>query len=121
MCPRLSPPSKTFSARRAIHVRHDDGAAQQSASVVLPLRLTCLRALWRTQPSHNERGGRVAYTMHILQSTHAPPSAEQLSFNSAGACPTCSGTGIVRTVDRASLVPDETKSIEPAQYYHGDR
>lgn len=25
-----------------------------------------------------------------------PPSAEQLSFNSAGACPTCSGTGIVR-------------------------
>ena len=41
-----------------------------------------------------------------------PPSAEQLSFNSAGACPTCSGTGIVRTVDRASLVPDETKSID---------
>ena len=41
-----------------------------------------------------------------------PPSAEQLSFNSAGACPTCSGTGTVRTVDRASLVPDETKSID---------
>lgn len=41
-----------------------------------------------------------------------PPSAEQLSFNSAGACPTCSGTGIVRIVDRASLVPDETKSID---------
>ncbi len=39
-------------------------------------------------------------------------SAEQLSFNSAGACPTCSGTGIVRIVDRASLVPDETKSID---------
>lgn len=41
-----------------------------------------------------------------------PPSSEQLSFNSAGACPTCSGTGIVRIVDRASLVPDETKSID---------
>lgn len=41
-----------------------------------------------------------------------PPSAEQLSFNSAGACPTCSGTGIVRIVDRTSLVPDETKSID---------
>ena len=41
-----------------------------------------------------------------------PPGAESLAFNSAGACPTCSGTGIVRTVNRASLVPDESKSID---------
>lgn len=41
-----------------------------------------------------------------------PPSAEELAFNSAGACPTCSGTGIVREVDRAALVPDENKSID---------
>ena len=41
-----------------------------------------------------------------------PPSAESLAFNSAGACPTCSGTGIVRTVNRAALVPDESKSID---------
>ena len=41
-----------------------------------------------------------------------PPSAEDLAFNSAGACPTCSGTGIVRDVDLASLVPDESKSID---------
>ncbi len=41
-----------------------------------------------------------------------PPSAEDLAFNSAGACPTCGGTGIVRDVDLASLVPDETKSID---------
>lgn len=40
------------------------------------------------------------------------PSAEELSFNGAGACPHCSGTGIVRTVDRSTLVPDETLSIE---------
>ena len=41
-----------------------------------------------------------------------PPSAESLAFNSAGACPACSGTGIVRTVNRAALVPDESKSID---------
>lgn len=40
------------------------------------------------------------------------PSAEQLAFNSEGACPACSGTGIVRRVDRASLVPDESLSID---------
>lgn len=42
---------------------------------------------------------------------HAP-GAESLAFNSAGACPTCSGTGIVREVNRAALVPDESKSID---------
>ena len=42
---------------------------------------------------------------------HAP-GAELLAFNSAGACPTCSGTGIVREVNRAALVPDESKSID---------
>lgn len=40
------------------------------------------------------------------------PSAEELAFNSSGACPTCGGTGTVRTVDRATLVPDESLSIE---------
>lgn len=40
------------------------------------------------------------------------PGAEMLSFNAGGACPTCHGTGIVRTVDDASLVPDESLSID---------
>ena len=40
------------------------------------------------------------------------PGAEDLAFNSGGACPACSGTGIVRTVNRAALVPDESKSID---------
>ena len=40
------------------------------------------------------------------------PSAEELAFNSQGACPTCGGTGTVRTVDLASLVPDESLSID---------
>ena len=40
------------------------------------------------------------------------PSAEELSFNSQGACPKCEGTGMVRTVDERTLVPDETLSID---------
>lgn len=40
------------------------------------------------------------------------PSAEELSFNSQGACRTCDGTGTVRTVDPAKLVPDESLTIE---------
>lgn len=40
------------------------------------------------------------------------PSAEELAFNSQGACPSCDGTGIVRTVDRSTLVPDETLTID---------
>ena len=40
------------------------------------------------------------------------PSAEELAFNSQGACPTCGGTGIVRTVDESTLVPDESLSID---------
>lgn len=40
------------------------------------------------------------------------PGAEDLAFNSSGACPTCSGTGIVRTVNEAALVPDETRTID---------
>ena len=40
------------------------------------------------------------------------PSAEELAFNSQGACRTCDGTGTVRTVDLDSLVPDESLSID---------
>ena len=41
-----------------------------------------------------------------------PPSAEELAFNSQGACPRCGGTGMVRTVDLDSLVPDDSISID---------
>ena len=40
------------------------------------------------------------------------PSAEELAFNSHGACRTCDGTGTVRTVDRSTLVPDESLTID---------
>lgn len=40
------------------------------------------------------------------------PSAEELSFNGRGACTRCGGTGVVRTVDRSTLVPDESLTID---------
>ena len=40
------------------------------------------------------------------------PGAEDLAFNSQGACRTCGGTGVVRTVDRSTLVPDENLTID---------
>jgi excinuclease ABC subunit A len=41
-----------------------------------------------------------------------PPGAEELAFNSEGACPRCDGTGVVRTVDDAALVPDPDKTLD---------
>lgn len=40
------------------------------------------------------------------------PSVEELAFNSQGACRTCNGTGVVQTVDRSTLVPDESLTID---------
>lgn len=40
------------------------------------------------------------------------PAAEELAFNSQGACPECSGTGMVRTVDMNTLVPDDSLTID---------
>ncbi len=48
----------------------------------------------------------------VCGETFMPPGAESLAFNSDGACRTCGGTGVVRTVDEASLVPDESLSID---------
>ena len=40
------------------------------------------------------------------------PGAEELAFNSQGACRRCDGTGIVRTVDESALVPDDSLTID---------
>ena len=40
------------------------------------------------------------------------PGAEELAFNSQGACRCCGGTGMVRTVDKSTLVPDESLTID---------
>ncbi|MDE7293919.1 MAG: excinuclease ABC subunit UvrA [Oscillospiraceae bacterium] len=48
----------------------------------------------------------------VCGETFFAPSAEELAFNSRGACKRCDGTGIVRTVDESTLVPDESLSID---------
>lgn len=40
------------------------------------------------------------------------PGAEELAFNSQGACRKCDGIGTVRTVDESTLVPDESLTID---------
>lgn len=85
--------------------------------------LNSLRLMFSRLGSHRCPNG------HLLQPTvntaigkplHCPecgaafdgPSAESFSFNSQGACKNCGGTGIVRTVNEAVLVPDESISID---------
>ena len=45
------------------------------------------------------------------EEVHAP-GAEELAFNSGGACPRCEGTGTVREVDESTLVPDDSLTID---------
>ena len=82
--------------------------------------LNSLRLMYSRLASHRCPNG------HYLESTLAgqeltcpqcgarfyAPSAEELAFNSQGACRTCDGTGMIRTVDKATLVPDESLSID---------
>src|SRR5699024_7093958 len=85
--------------------------------------LNVLRLMFSRLASHLcPNGHRVAPTIDVAAETPfdcpvcsarvTPPEAEELAFNSTGACPTCSGTGIVRTVDDDALVPDPNKTIE---------
>lgn len=85
--------------------------------------LNSLRLMYSRLASHRCPNGhyvpptlKVAAEQEILcpecgAKVHAP-SAEELAFNSQGACPKCGGTGSVRTVDLDSLVPDDSLSID---------
>ena len=64
----------------------------------------------RVEPSLNVAAGLSLACPACGREFYAP-SAEDLAFNSGGACPTCGGTGVMREVDEASLVPDESKTI----------
>lgn len=85
--------------------------------------LNSLRLMYSRLASHRCPNGHyltpilaVAAEMELIcpkcgEIVHAP-GAEELAFNSQGACPKCGGTGTVRTVDEATLVPDESLSID---------
>ena len=63
------------------------------------------------QPSLNVAAERPLVCPVCGESFFAP-GAEELAFNSQGACRRCDGTGIVRTVDESTLVPDESLTID---------
>ena len=62
-------------------------------------------------PSMNVAAERPLVCPECGQSFYAP-GAEELAFNSQGACKCCEGTGIIRTVDESTLVPDESLTID---------
>ena len=85
--------------------------------------LNSLRLMYSRLASHRCPNGhyveptlKVAAEQEIIcpvcgEKVHTP-SAEELAFNSQGACTECGGTGMVRTVDLDSLVPDDSISID---------
>ena len=63
------------------------------------------------EPSLNVAAG-LPLVCPVCGESFFAPGAEELAFNSQGACKKCDGTGVVRTVDEATLVPDESLSID---------
>ncbi|HIY84672.1 MAG TPA: excinuclease ABC subunit UvrA [Candidatus Rubneribacter avistercoris] len=109
-------------AALALHQRPAAGGVRSTFGTSTEL-LNSLRLLFSRAGSHVcPNGHRVPPTLAVA--AEAPiacpvcgakfhgPGAEELAFNSDGACPTCEGTGIVRTVDESALVPDEELSID---------
>jgi excinuclease ABC subunit A len=64
----------------------------------------------RQDPTIDVAAG-LALTCPVCEVTFSPPGAESLAFNSDGGCPQCGGTGTVRQVDEATLVPDPKLGI----------
>ena len=62
-------------------------------------------------PSLNVAAG-LELTCPVCGERFFAPGAEELAFNSQGACKRCDGTGVIRTVDESTLVPDESLSID---------
>ena len=85
--------------------------------------LNSLRLMFSRLSSHRCPNGHYAkpgFQVALMQEIVCPecgehfygPGAEELAFNSQGACKRCGGTGTVRTVDCSTLVPDENISID---------
>lgn len=83
--------------------------------------LSSLRLMFSRLASHRCPNGHYlppavaagqALTCPVCGERFYAPSAEELAFNSQGACPTCGGTGLVRTVDESTLIPDDSLTID---------
>ncbi|MBQ8128958.1 MAG: excinuclease ABC subunit UvrA [Clostridia bacterium] len=109
-------------ASLALHQRPGAGGIRSTFGTGTEL-LNCLRLLYSRLASHRcPNGHYLPPTLAVAagQELVCPacgerfygPSAEDLAFNSGGACSECGGTGTVRTVDRSTLVPDESLTID---------
>ena len=85
--------------------------------------LNSLRLMFSRLASHRCPNGhyvKPGFQVALMQEIVCPecgerfygPGAEELAFNSQGACKCCGGTGTVRTVDRSTLIPDESLTID---------
>ena len=85
--------------------------------------LNSLRLMFSRLASHRCPNGHYAapgFQVALMQEIVCPkcgerfygPGAEELAFNSQGACKCCGGTGTIRTVDRSTLIPDESLTID---------
>ena len=63
------------------------------------------------EPSLNVAAG-LPLLCPVCGASFFAPGAEELAFNSQGACKKCDGTGVIRTVDESTLVPDESLTID---------
>ena len=106
----------------ALHQRPGAGGMRSTFGTMTEL-LNVLRLMFSRLASHRCPNGHycppslsVAAGLDIVcpecGAAFMGPGAEDLAFNSTGACPRCQGTGIVRDVDDATLVPDESLSID---------
>ena len=109
-------------AALALHQRPGAGGIRSTFGTGTEL-LNSLRLMYSRLASHRCPNGhylKPSINVAAEQALRCPecgtefyaPSAEELSFNSQGACRCCGGTGTVRTVDRSTLVPDENLTID---------
>lgn len=61
-------------------------------------------------PTSDERMGQL--TCPVCGVKFYAFSAEDFAFNSDGACPKCEGTGVLKTLQRSKIIPDESLSIK---------
>lgn len=108
-------------AALALRQRPSVGGARSTFGTATEL-LNSLRLIYSRLGSHRCPNGHqlepsfkvaagVSLTCPECAAQFAPPEAEDFAFNSSGACPHCQGTGLVREINEAALVPDESKTL----------
>ena len=109
-------------ASLALHQRPTVPGIRSTFGTITEL-LNSLRLMFSRLANHRCPNGhyvKPSFAVAAMQEITCPechehfygPGAEDLAFNSRGACPTCGGIGTVRTVDESKLVPDQNLTID---------